>query len=76
MFVSGTSTHKVGDVTETLLGVAPSTSAVSRLNHSLTQQFEFWRVRPLPEHWRMVYLDSIHFRIRHGQQCAAANRSD
>src|SRR5437773_6602459 len=29
MFVSGTSTHKVGKVAETLMGVAPSASAVS-----------------------------------------------
>ncbi len=31
MFVSGVSTHKVGEVTQTLLGVAPSASVVSRL---------------------------------------------
>src|SRR6266700_8099134 len=35
MFVAGTSTHKVGDVTQTLMGVAPSASAISRLNQSL-----------------------------------------
>src|SRR3989449_10057079 len=40
MFVSGTSTHKVGKVTEKLVGVAPSASAVSRLNQTLTEQFE------------------------------------
>src|SRR6202011_3724134 len=36
MFVSGTSTHKVGEVAATLMGVAPSASAVSRLNQTLT----------------------------------------
>src|SRR6266446_1437551 len=45
MFVTGTSTHKVGEVAQTLMGVAPSASAVSRLNHTLTEQFEVWRVR-------------------------------
>lgn len=44
MFVSGTSTHKVGNVAEKLTGVAPSASAVSRLNQTLTEQFEAWRV--------------------------------
>jgi transposase-like protein len=39
MFVTGTSTHKVGDVAQTLMGVTPSASAVSRLNHTLTEQF-------------------------------------
>jgi putative transposase len=69
MFVTGTSTHKVGEVAETLLGVAPSASAISRLNQSLTQQYETWRQRTLQDHWRIVYLDGVHFSIRHGDQC-------
>src|SRR5258708_2140057 len=69
MFVSGTSTHKVGEVAQTLMGVAPSASAVSRLNQTLTQQFEAWRERALQPHWRVVYLDGIHFKIRHGGKC-------
>ena len=66
MFVSGTSTHKVGKVAQTLMGVAPSGSRVSRLNHTLTEQFEVWRVRPLLIHYRILYLDGIHFSVRHG----------
>ena len=66
MFVAGTSTHKVGEVAQTLLGVAPSASTISRLNQTLTQQFEAWRERPLQEHWRILYLDGVHFSIRHG----------
>jgi len=68
MFVSGTSTHKVGEVAQTLLGVAPSARAVSRLNHTLTEQFEAWRCRPLLAHWRVLYLDGIYFEVRHGEQ--------
>jgi len=68
MFVSGTSTHKVGKVAETLTGVAPSASAVSRLNHTLTEQFEIWRERPLLTHYRILYLDGIHFTVRHGEK--------
>ncbi len=68
MFVAGTSTHKVGEVAQTLLGVTPSASAISRLNQSLTQQFEAWRQRPLQEHWRILYLDGVHFSIRHGDK--------
>jgi hypothetical protein len=66
MFVSGTSTHKVGEVAQTLMGVAPSASTVSRLNQTLTEQFEAWRVRPLLAHYRILYLDGIHFTVRHG----------
>src|SRR6266702_4245968 len=68
MFVSGTSTHNVGKVAETLMGVAPSASAVSRLNQTLTEQFETWRERPLLTHYRILYLDGIHFTVRHGEK--------
>jgi putative transposase len=68
MFVAGVSTHKVGEVAETLLGVAPSASSISRLNQSLTQQYEAWRQRPLQTRWRVLYLDGVHFSIRHGKK--------
>ncbi len=68
MFVAGVSTHKVGDVAQTLMGVAPSASTISRLNQTLTQQFDAWRERRLQEHWRILYLDGVHFSIRHGDK--------
>ena len=68
MFVAGVSTQKVGDVAQTLMGVAPSASTVSRLNRTLTEQFEVWRERPLLAHYRIVYLDGVHFVVRHGDQ--------
>jgi putative transposase len=68
MFVAGVSTHKVGEVAQTLLGVAPSASTISRLNQTLTQQFEAWRERALQAHWRILYLDGVHFSIRHGEK--------
>jgi putative transposase len=58
----------VGQVAQTLLGVDPSASSISRLNQSLMQQFEAWRQRPLQPHWRVLYLDGVHFSIRHGDQ--------
>ncbi len=71
MFVAGASTHKVGDVAEILMGVAPSASTVSRLNRDLEQQFTAWRERRLQAHWRILYLDGIHFSVRHGEQADA-----
>src|SRR5438128_12114520 len=68
MFVSGVSTHKGGEVAEKLMGVGPSASAVSRLTHTLTEQFEAWRQRPLLAHYRILYLDGIHFTVRHGEK--------
>jgi putative transposase len=71
MFVSGVSTHKVGEIAATLTGVAPSASAVSRLNQALTEQYETWRERQLLAHYRIVYLDGIHFTVRHGDKTDA-----
>ncbi len=71
MFVAGTSTHKVGEVAQTLLGVVPSASTISRLNQSLSHQFDTWRERALQTHWRVLYLDGVHFRIRHGEKADA-----
>ena len=71
MFVAGVSTHKVGEVAQTLMGVAPSASTISRLNQSLTQQYETWRQRSLHAHWRVLYLDGVHFSIRHGEKADA-----
>lgn len=68
MFVAGVSTAKVGEVAETLIGVAPSKSAVSRLNNDLQAQFKEWRERPLAAHWRVFYCDGIYFDVRHGEQ--------
>ena len=68
MFVAGVSTHKVGEVAQTLMGVAPSASTISRLNQTLTQQFDAWRQRRLQDHWRILYLDGVHFSIRHGEK--------
>jgi putative transposase len=71
MFVSGVSTQKVGEIAQTLIGVAPSASAVSRLNQTLTEQYQAWRERPLLAHYRVIYLDGIHFTVRHGEQTDA-----
>ncbi len=68
MFVAGVSTAKVGEVAEQLIGVAPSKSAVPRLNTDLQVQFKAWRERPLAAHWRIFYCDGIYFEVRHGEQ--------
>jgi transposase-like protein len=46
-------------------------SAVSRLNQALTEQYAAWRERRLLSHYRIIYLDGIHFTVRHGTQTDA-----
>jgi putative transposase len=61
----------VGKVAEKLMGDAKSASAVSRLNQTLTEQDEAWREHPLQTHYRVVYLDGIHFTVRQGDKTDA-----
>lgn len=71
MLVAGVSTEKVGEVAQTLIGVAPRSSTVSRLNQTLTEHFETWRQRSLHPHSRILYLDGVHFTVRHGDRTAS-----
>jgi transposase-like protein len=65
MFVGGVSQGQVGQVAETLLGVAPSASTVSRLAHDLQADCDAWRARALSAHYRVIYLDGVYFPIVH-----------
>lgn len=71
MFVAGVSTEKVGPVAETLMGITPSSSAVSRLNGSLSEKFEAWRQRPLEAEWQIIYLDGVYYKVRHGDEAVS-----
>lgn len=51
MFVKGVSTEQVGYVVETLTGERPSASTVSRVFHSLEDEFEAWTQRPLAKRY-------------------------
>jgi putative transposase len=48
MFVKGVSTRQVGEVMETLTGSTPSASTVSRVFHTLEDEYRAWRAAPLP----------------------------
>jgi putative transposase len=71
MFVAGVSCERVGAVAESLLGVAPSKSAVSRLNADLTRQLEEWRSRELASEFQIIYLDGVYFKVRHGDEAVS-----
>jgi transposase-like protein len=71
MFVAGVSTERVGEVAQTLMGISPSASAVSRLNATLTEQFEAWRERQLAAEWQIIYLDGVYYKVRHGDEAVS-----
>lgn len=63
MFVYGVSTEKVGQVLETLSGSHPSPSTVSRVFHTLEEEFEAWKKRPLQSHYLYLIADGTYFSV-------------
>jgi len=63
MFVYGVSTEKVGQVLETLSGSHPSPSTVSRVFHTLEEEFAAWKKRPLQAHYLYVIADGTYFSV-------------
>jgi putative transposase len=68
MFVYGVSTEKVGQVLETLSGTHPSLSTVSRVFHTLEEEFETWKKRSLQSHYLYVIADSTYFSVIYDSQ--------
>ena len=63
MFVQGVSTAKVGNIVETLSGSHPSPSTVSRVFHTLQEEFAAWKKRPLQAHYLYVIADGTYFSV-------------
>lgn len=63
MFVQGISTAQVGNVIEVLTGAHPSPSTVSRVFHSLEEEFEGWKRRKLKSHYLYVFADGTYFTV-------------
>lgn len=68
MFVRGVSTAGVGTVIETLTGILPSPSTVSRVFHSLDTEFEDWKTRPLQAHYLYAYADGTYFTVIYNEE--------
>ena len=63
MFIYGASTTRVGEVVETLTGTHPSPSTVSRVFHTLEEEFTAWKSRPLAAHYIYVFADGTYFTV-------------
>lgn len=63
MFVYGVSTEKVGQVLETLSGSHPSPSTVSRVFHTLEEEFAAWKKRALQAQYLYVIADGTYFSV-------------
>lgn len=68
MFVGGVSTSRVGEVIETLTGTKPSASTVSRVFHSLEEEFAAWQQRPLAATYLYAFADGSYFTVIYDHQ--------
>jgi putative transposase len=63
MFVQGVSTQRVGEVVEALTGIEPSPSTVSRVFHTLEDEYQAWKTRPLESHYLYAFADGTYFTV-------------
>jgi len=63
MFVKGVSTAGVGEIIEALTDTHPSPSTVSRVFHSLEEEFAGWKQRQLQAHYLYVFADGTYFTV-------------
>jgi len=62
-FIRGVSTRGVSEIFEELTGTKPSPSTVSRVFHTLEEEFEAWKRRPLAERYEYVFADGTYFTV-------------
>ncbi|MEG4610326.1 IS256 family transposase [Microcoleus sp. F6_B6] len=68
MFVGGVSQTAVGTVVEHLTGNAPSPSTVSRVFHTLDDEFQAWQARSLPPRYCYAFADGTYFSVIYNGQ--------
>ena len=68
MFIQGVSQVRVGAILETLNGIKPSASTVSRVFHTLEEEYEAWKTRALPERYVYVFADGTFFSVIYGDE--------
>jgi putative transposase len=68
MFIRGVSTRGVGLVVEQLTGTSPSPSTVSRVFHSLEEEFGQWKSRPLASRYDYCFADGTYFSVIYGDE--------
>lgn len=68
MFIGGVSMAKVGAVVETLTGNHPSPSTVSRVFHSLEEEYAAWKQRSLAERYAYAFADGTYFSVIYNEE--------
>tara|TARA_R110000744_G_C19294736_1_gene555058 strand:+ start:93 stop:1298 length:1206 start_codon:yes stop_codon:yes gene_type:complete len=65
LYAKGMSTSDIVDFIEQTYGVNHSTSQVSIITNQLLEDIKEWQIRPLEDQYAVVWIDAIHYKIRH-----------
>lgn len=65
LYSRGMSNADIGDFMEKTYGVSYSTSQISVITDALLDDIRQWQNRPLEDQYAMVWIDGIHYKIRH-----------
>lgn len=65
LYAKGMSNEDVVDFVEDTYGVKYSSSQVSIITNSLLEDIKEWQQRPLQDRYAMLWIDAIHYKIRH-----------
>ncbi len=65
LYAKGMSNSDIVDFIEQTYGVEYSTSQVSIITNQLLDDIKEWQIRPLEDQYAVVWIDAIHYKIRH-----------
>lgn len=65
LYAKGMSTTDIVDFIEQTYGVKYSSSQVSIITNQLMDDIKEWQIRPLEDQYAVVWIDAIHYKIRH-----------
>ena len=65
LYARGMSNADITYFMEKTYGVAYSTSQISIITDSLLEDIRKWQIRPLDDQYAIVWIDAIHYKIRH-----------
>ena len=65
MYARGMSVRDIQSQLEEFYGVSVSPSLISKVTDKLLEGIKQWQVRPLQDIYPVVFLDAIHYKVRH-----------
>lgn len=65
LYAQGNSVEDVRRLIQKMYGVEISSGKISQITDNILPEIETWRNRPLLSFYPIVYLDAIHFKVRH-----------